>query len=517
MAAAGLDCGDAVARGGCNAVSQAAISGTGGLIFPVAKGGPARKRLPWWKIWSEIGPQIGPQIGPRFGPRAAIGASPTPPQEIGMTAQYDAIIIGAGIIGACTALELSKKGWRTLNVDKLPAAGYGSTGASCAIIRTHYSTYDGSALAYEGFFYWDDWAGYIGVDDERGLARFVKSGCLVLKTELNQYLGPICKNMDALGIGYEEWDAERVKARLPFYDLSRFGPPKPLDAPDFGIASGGEIEGAVFFPDAGYTSDPQLATHNVQRAAEAQGASFRFNQEVVEIRRAEGRVAGLACRSGELFDAPVVVNIAGPHSAKVNRLAGVEEGMNIKTRALRQEVAHVPAPEGFDFERDGMVISDGDVGCYCRPELGNHILIGSEDPECDGREWVDPDDYNRDFTDQWKLQVYRQAQRIPSLGIPSRMKGVVDLYDVADDWIPIYDKSDLAGFYMAIGTSGNQFKTAPVAGALMAELIAACEQGRDHDTEPLRFDLKHTGRTIDLGFYSRGREINQESSFSVLG
>ena len=64
----------------------------------------------------------------------------------------------------------------------------------------------------------------------------------------------------------------------------------------------------------------------------------------------------------------------------------VEEGMKIKTRALRQEVCHVPAPEGIDYEDVGTIISDGDIGCYSRPEIGNHVLIGSEDPECDGRE-----------------------------------------------------------------------------------------------------------------------------------
>ena len=47
--------------------------------------------------------------------------------DIRMTQKYDAIIIGAGIIGACIAFELSKKGYKTLNVDKLDAAGYGST------------------------------------------------------------------------------------------------------------------------------------------------------------------------------------------------------------------------------------------------------------------------------------------------------------------------------------------------------------------------------------------------------
>ena len=94
---------------------------------------------------------------------------------------------------------------------------------------------------------------------------------------------------------------------------------------------------------------------------------------------------------------------------------------------------------------------------------------------------------------------------------------MVDLYDVTDDWIPIYDTSDLPGFYMAVGTSGNQFKNAPVAGAMMAELISACEQGRDHDRDPLPFRLPRTGRTLNLGFFSRRRRVNPESSFSVLG
>ncbi len=434
-----------------------------------------------------------------------------------MADKYDAVIIGAGIIGACTAYELSRKGWRTLNIDKLPTAGYGSTGASCAIIRTHYSTLDGAAMAYEGFFYWEDWADYIGVEDERGLAEFYKTGALVMKTELNSYLKPICAHMDTLGIPWHDMTPEQVKQRLPIYDLHRFGPAKRLDDPDFGTPSDEELTGAVLFPCAGYISDPQLATHNVQRAAEAQGATFLFKREVTEIRQNSGRTCGVTLKSGDTIGSPVVVNIAGPHSYKINRMAGVEEGMNIKTRALRQEVVHVPSPPGFDFERDGLVTSDGDVACYCRPELGNHILIGSEDPECDEREWVDPDDYNRDFTEQWRTQAYRVAQRIPTLGIPSQMKGVVDLYDVTDDWIPIYDKSDLGGFYMAVGTSGNQFKNAPVAGAMMCELIEACEAGRDHDADPVQFHMKHVDRNVDVGFYSRRREINEESSFSVLG
>ncbi|MDH3389592.1 MAG: FAD-binding oxidoreductase, partial [Gammaproteobacteria bacterium] len=93
----------------------------------------------------------------------------------------------------------------------------------------------------------------------------------------------------------------------------------------------------------------------------------------------------------------------------------------------------------------------------------------------------------------------------------------VDLYDVTEDWIPIYDRSCVDGFYLACGTSGNQFKNAPVAGKAMAELIEYCESGGDHDKQPLQYQLENVNRKISLGTFSRLREINQDSTFSVLG
>ena len=434
-----------------------------------------------------------------------------------MRQSYDAIVIGAGVIGAAVALALGRKGYAVLGVDRLPAAGYGSTSGSCAIVRPYYSTADGSALGWESHFYWRDWAEFLGVEDERGLARYVNCGCLRLKSPANDYLVSTLKVMDEIGCPYEQWNAQEVLERMPGIVLDSYGEAKPVDDPDFGQPSGPSLPGGVFFPDGGYVNDPQLAAHNLQRAAESAGADFRFNATVTEIRRAEGRVAGVTLNGRETVDGPVVINVAGPHSCKINQLAGIEQGMKIHTKALRHEVCHVPAPDGVDYERRGFVFSDGETGVYIRPEIGNHILIGSEDPSCDQRQWVDPDDFDRDFTEQWRVQVMRLAQRVPGLRIPSRGKGVVDLYDVSDDWIPIYDKSDLPGFYMAVGTSGNQFKNAPIVGEMMADLVAACEAGQDHDADPVKFDLRHVGRRVSLGFFSRNREIHADSSFSVLG
>ena len=90
-----------------------------------------------------------------------------------MNRTADVVIIGAGIIGSATSFELAKRGYKTLNIDKLPASGYGSTSNSCAIVRAHYSTWDGVAMAYEGFSYWADWTDYPEVDDDRGSAKYM--------------------------------------------------------------------------------------------------------------------------------------------------------------------------------------------------------------------------------------------------------------------------------------------------------------------------------------------------------
>jgi sarcosine oxidase subunit beta len=435
-----------------------------------------------------------------------------------MPKKYDAVIIGSGVIGCCVTFELTKRGYKTLSVDKLGDAGMGSTSGSCAIIRFHYSTTEGVALAREGYYYWLDWPTYLEVRDPQGMATYRNTGALVIKTPVNKNLSRVKAALDEFGVGYLELEPEEIRRYLPSANLASYFPQKWIDDPQFGQPTAEKIPGALWIPESGYISDPKLSAHNVQVAAQAKQAEFLYGAEVSEILKKKGRTAGVKLADGSEIEAPVVVNVAGPHSFLINRMAGVEASMKIKTRPMKQEVAHVPAPEGMNWERDGYMLSDGDIGCYSRPEVGNHILIGSEDPECDPLMWVDdPDDYDTNFTDQFKCMVMREAMRVSDLAIPNQYQGVVDLYDCSDDWIPIYDKSDLPGFYMAIGTSGNQYKNAPVAGAMMAELIDACEKGLDHDAAPFQFHLKYTQRDLNVGFFSRNREINTDSSFSVIG
>lgn len=434
-----------------------------------------------------------------------------------MADRYDAIIIGAGIIGCCIAHELCKRGKKTLNVDFQPTSGAGSTVNSCGNVRFYYSTRDGVALAYESAWYWNNWADYLGAEDESGYAPFHNTGSVFIKSP--QIDWPLVKShFDSVGVKYEEWDLETLKKKIPVGDFHSFHPPKRPDDPHFYDQPTKWLEGAAFTPESGYIGDPQLATHNVQRACEAKGGRFRFKVRVTGVNREGGRVTGVTLEDGTVIEAPIVVNASGPHSFQVTEMAGQSEANAIKTKALRHEVHVVPPPEGYKPEEEGYHTNDTDLGGYHRPETGNMILTGSVDPICDPKEWVDPDNFDRTVSQaQWQAQVFRLARRIPDLPIPNKPKGVVDLYDVSDDWIPIYDRSDLSGYYQAIGTSGNQFKTAPVAGAMMAELIEQVEAGYDHDDAPLQYTLPHLGLTIDTSVFHRKRKINPNSSFSVIG
>ena len=434
------------------------------------------------------------------------------------TGGHDVVIIGTGVLGCAIALELSRRGVRTLNVDKAPVAGAGSTINSCAIIRFTYSTEVGVAMSWEGGQYWKDWANYIGADDESGLIEFHQVGQLNLFTDDAERLEKVHALWDQVGIPYEYLSPEQLEARWPYMDFGWYGPPTRPDDPEFWKDAQGQVKGGLWSPDAGYISDPQLSCHNLQRGAEALGGEFRFNSEVTDVVSADGAVAGVELSDGTLLQAPVVINVAGPHSYVINQMAGVYDQMNIKTAALRHEVHHIPAPDGVDFMAAGTVGADDDIGFYYRPEVGNNVLLGSVDAECDGREFVDPDDYDRSIDrEQWHTQVLRATRRMPGLGMPHEARGIVDLYDVSDDFLPIYDRTALDGFYVAIGSSGNQYKNAGAVGQCMAELIEAVEGGHDHDVDPVRVTGRYTGLTIDLGAYSRNREINPDSSMSVHG
>ncbi|MCS7483782.1 NAD(P)/FAD-dependent oxidoreductase [Umezawaea endophytica] len=424
----------------------------------------------------------------------------------------DVVVIGAGVIGSSIALELARAGHRVIVLDWAPGAGQGSTSASSAIVRYNFSTAAGVATAWEAHSGWLDWAEHLG-HDVGDLAVFRESGLVMLDVEAAPRTSwlPL---FDEIGVPYEEWDSATLAERVPGIDTGRYWPPKRLDDEQFWEDANHSL-GGVYTPDAGYVSDPGLAAVNLASAASACGAEFRFRSTVTAVEKAGGRVRSVRLSDGTRIPCAVVVNAAGPWSGAVNQLAGVGSDFTVGVRPMRQEVAHVPVQEGYG----GPVVADMDLGTYFRCDVGGGLLVGGTEPACDPMQWIDgPDAVDiHPTTAVFEAQVTRAARRLPDLAVPNRVRGVVGVYDVADDWTPIYDRSELEGYYLAIGTSGNQFKNAPVVGQLMTELISQVENGVDHDASPVRFRAPRTGLEIDLGAFSRKRNRHTANSGTVMG
>jgi len=152
-----------------------------------------------------------------------------------MIKTVDAIIIGAGVIGTAIAFELVKMGWKTINVDRNTQIGHGSTSGSCAIIRTHYSTFDGTVFAWEAYHYWRDWKEYLGLPAGHDLAKYRETGCLVMKTKTNGYLKKHIENCRLLECPLEEWSPEKIVEKLPIYSLESYAPARAMSDPDFSM------------------------------------------------------------------------------------------------------------------------------------------------------------------------------------------------------------------------------------------------------------------------------------------
>jgi glycine/D-amino acid oxidase-like deaminating enzyme len=424
-----------------------------------------------------------------------------------------AIVIGAGVIGCSIAFEMAAKGYEVIAVDKAQGPGQGSTSASSAVVRFNYSTFDAVALAWESFHCWKNLPEHLGKKQER-YSKMIDVGVVMLDAPVIS--GEKTSQLfDAVGIPYEVWNSKDLSKNVTGIDAGKYWPPKKLDDDGF-WEDAKESLGAIFTPNGGYIDDPLLATENLAQAALSAGVTFRFKSKVTKILREGNKVTGVELDGSEKILADIVINAGGPWSNRINQLAGVGQDFTISVKPMRQEVHQINTPMNL---LPGPIVGDLDLGTYMRSTPTGSTLIGGTEPECDRLDWVDDvEAVNLNRTKElFEAQVTRAARRFPSLKIPNSPSGIAGIYDVAADWTPIYDRTECDGFFVAIGTSGNQFKNAPMVGKLMTALIDEVRTGRDHDVEPVKVRAERTGNEINLGAFSRKRLFNADNTGTVMG
>jgi sarcosine oxidase, subunit beta len=376
----------------------------------------------------------------------------------------DVIIVGAGVIGAATALQLSLLGVRDVLVVDRATVGSGMTCRSSALVRMHYTFPAEVELAVrsDGMFRaWPELTGRPSCIRRTGFARIVLPGeesALRANVEMQRALGARAEVIDASGL-------------------------KEL-APGFSVD---DISSVAWEPDGGY-GDGAVVAGDLLAAARARGVRYRPNCTVRSLLRDGDRVTGVGVGSDGCEHAGTVILAAGVWSPALAQTAGVR--LPIETELHKVAVlAHGPA--------GGTPIAciDSVTQTYFRPEAaGAMTLVGS----FVGPRGTDPDRApGSAAAEELAPQVQAVSHRVPSLAEAGIAGGVTGVYDMTPDARPLLGPvPGLDGLIVAAGLSGMGFKIAPAVGESIAGLIAGPPPG-SVDVAPFRPSRFDEGAPIE--------------------
>ncbi|MGZ9167029.1 MAG: NAD(P)/FAD-dependent oxidoreductase, partial [Anaerolineales bacterium] len=216
-----------------------------------------------------------------------------------MNQTYDAIVIGAGVMGASIAFHLAERGLKVAILERKVTAS-GATGHSSGLVRMHYDLAAESELTFKSYqLYFSNWKERVG-----GECGFQQTGFMqIAKREHEEKLRGNVANQQRIGINTSVISADDVKKLVPDFITEQF---------DF----------AAYEPDSGY-ADATLTTNSFIEAAKRFGSTLIQNCEVTAIRTSGGRVTGVSTAQGE-FAAPTIVGAAGAWAKQVAKLADVD-------------------------------------------------------------------------------------------------------------------------------------------------------------------------------------------------
>ncbi|WP_085315480.1 NAD(P)/FAD-dependent oxidoreductase [Derxia lacustris] len=388
---------------------------------------------------------------------------------------YDAIVIGAGVIGSSVAWHLAHLGAKRVLVLDRTQIGNGTTSQSSGILRTHYSVAENVELARRSWTAFTDLAAYTG--DEDAASGIVKCGYLIASPD-SAKLEPLrasLKGQEDKGITIDYLDAAQAAELLP---IARFD-----DAALIG-----------YEPEAGF-ADAYLVATSFARAARKLGVKIMEGVEVTKLLTANGRVTGVETSAGT-FLSNTVVSTQNIWSRDIERWTGIETPV----RAERHAALALECEAKYTFQMP--VYKDlGSPGMlYCRSYGGAQMLVSEG---ITGETLAEPDNEQGEIDMDYILEIGAQvADRFPAYetaGLASSWTGV---YDVTPDWNPVLGRlNGIDGLVVGYGFSGHGFKLSPGVGRVLAQ----CALGLPTDVslDPYSLERFRTGNLL-VGKYGSG-------------
>ncbi|GHG85688.1 NAD(P)/FAD-dependent oxidoreductase [Pseudodonghicola xiamenensis] len=428
--------------------------------------------------------------------------------DLELPRKVDVVVVGGGIIGASTALELADQGLKVALCEK-GGIGHEQSSRNWGWVRITRRDPREIPLMAEALRIWPTLAERTGRD--LGYARAGIAFACASDKEFAEH--------------------ERWLDHLKDYQIDS----RMLSAQEFAAMSPGSrfpMKGALYTAADG-RAEPQKAAPAIAEAARERGVHVLTECAVRGIETKAGKVCGVVTERGEIACEQVVL-AGGAWSSLFARNTGLRlpqlkvKNSVIRTKPLDGGPEHAIWSDGFAIRKrqdGGYTIADGfrniaeivpDSFRYMRDFLpalgaewkslmlrvGGRFLDEARLPNKWSLDEASPFEYNRvldpkpafSLQDKALANLRKAFPVFEKAEIAQRWAGAID---VTPDAIPVISAIDaIPGFYIATGFSGHGFGIGPAAGRLAADLVT----GRVPlvDPSPFRFSRFSDGSKIKI-------------------
>lgn len=405
--------------------------------------------------------------------------------DLALPKRVDAVVVGGGIIGASTALELAERGFSVLLCEKGQIAGEQSS-RNWGWVRISQRDPRELPLMAEAMRLWE------GLAERTGHATgYQRSGILYTAERGREEakLETWAPHLAAMDLPGQMLRGELLQQVMPGYQ--------------------GKVISGYYTPQDG-RAEPQLATHAIARAAQAAGAKVMTECAVRAVETEAGRISNVITERGRVACSAVVV-AGGAWSRLFLGNAGVSLPQLKVLNSVLRTSAVPEGPEtaiwsnGFSLRKrldGGYTIANGTenivdivpdtlrLGLKFLPSYLQEWrslqlrLTGSgrwRKEAAQARRWsaqeTTPFETCRVLDPAPSQKAIKQGLEAAQKAFPVLQNADVvqswgGMIDVTPDAVPVISQvDDLPGLFVSTGYSGHGFGIGPAAGRLTADLV----------------------------------------------
>jgi glycine/D-amino acid oxidase-like deaminating enzyme len=355
------------------------------------------------------------------------------------------IVVGAGISGVTSAIELKRRGYKVMLIDPgpLPHPLAASTDISKAVRAAYGPDEDYTALAERCIPIWQEW------NKKFGTTLYHETGVLFV---CQQPMGPgdfeyeSARVLEKHGHRFERFDRTTFHHRFPAFAADRF-------------------HDGFFDPDAGYAESGRVVATLIEHAKSI-GVELRERAKVTALDENDNSLKGVVLEDRYRISGDAIVIAAGAWTPYLLPFT------NQFLRATGHPVFHLkPANLGlFLGERFPFFGADiSTTGYYGFPLNQGVVKIANHGA---GRE-MSPDSVDRVVTaeEEQDLRAFLRST-IPSLAEAPIVYTRICMYcDTNDGDFWIARDPERENLVIATGDCGHGFKFAPVLGEIIADAV----------------------------------------------